>query len=287
MLTAVDLTHALPQHLLRVVHVGAERQVTGLEFADSDLEATAHPGDLLLATGALPDLATRLMAMADASGPPAAGLVVRRSALTADLTAACTRLSLTLAALADGVSWSLVWGLLQTAVDQARRPAGSGGGSLDELFALAEQIAEVIDAPVTIEDAHSRVLAYSGRQDDTDPARVSTIIGRRVPREVREHFRLHGVFRRLATSDEPFLVEGFAGETAGTWVRPRLVVPVRAGDTWLGSIWAVRETVVTDEQVTAPVRGGRRGGPAFAATARPYRTGPAAVGGTGARHPPW
>ena len=31
--------------------------------------------------------------------------------------------------------------------------------------------------PITIEDAHSRVLAYSSRQDSTDPARVSTIVG--------------------------------------------------------------------------------------------------------------
>ncbi len=256
--TAAELVHAVPPQLLRVVHAGTERAVAGLEFVDADLEATAHPGDLLLATSPLPDLTERLERLARVdehrSAPPAAGLVVRRGAVTPELRACCTRLSLTLITLADGVSWSLVLGLLQTAINEARRPEGSGVGSLDELFALAEHIEEMIDAPVTIEDAHSRVLAYSSRQADTDPARVSTIIGRRVPREVREHFRAHGVFRRLATSDEPFLVAGFAGRPGTSWVRPRFVVPVRAGDTWLGSIWAVRETAVTGEQL-AGLRG--------------------------------
>jgi len=250
-LTAADLVHALPRHLLRVVHEGAAGAVTGLEFVDADLEATAHPGDLLLATAPLPDLPARLEALARRGAAPAAGLVVRRSALTDELTVCCERLSLTVVVLADGVSWSLVLGLLQAAVDQARRAEGVGAGSLDELFALAEHIEGVIEAPVTIEDAHSRVLAYSSRQSDTDPARVSTIIGRRVPREVREHFRAHGVFRRLATSDEPFLVAGFQGGAGTPWVRPRLVVPVRAGATWLGSIWAVRDEAVTGERLVA------------------------------------
>jgi len=103
-------------------------------------------------------------------------------------------------------------------------------------------MAAIADAPVTIEDNRSRVLAYSFGQDATDPARVSTIVGRRVPPEVVAHFRARGVFRRLARSSEPFLVpEGPDG------TRPRLVVPVRAGDEWLGSIWAVVSGPVPEE----------------------------------------
>jgi hypothetical protein len=92
----------------------------------------------------------------------------------------------------------------------------------------------MVDAPVTIEDAQSRVLAYSSRQDVTDPARVSTIVGRRVPEEVLASLRARGVFRRLARSDEPVFVPADPNGTL-----PRLVVPVRAGGEWLGSIWAV------------------------------------------------
>ncbi|EWM15949.1 hypothetical protein [Kutzneria sp. 744] len=67
-----------------------------------------------------------------------------------------------------------------------------------DLFRLADAVAAVIDAPVTIEDANSRVLAYSTRQDRTDPARVSTIMGRRVPDDVLARFRSRGVFRQLS-----------------------------------------------------------------------------------------
>ena len=77
------------------------------------------------------------------------------------------------------------------------------------------------------------MLAYSSTQDVADPARVSTIVGRRVPDEVIAGLRGRGVFRRLARSDEPFFVP------AGRGLGARLVVPVRAGTEWLGSIWAV------------------------------------------------
>lgn len=50
--------------------------------------------------------------------------------------------------------------------------------------------------------------------------------------------RGRGVFRQLARSDEPFLVP--PGPQQG---RPRLVVPVRAGGEWLGSIWIIVEAV--------------------------------------------
>ena len=90
-------------------------------------------------------------------------------------------------------------------------------------------------------DATSRVLAYSTGQDDVDEARTSTIVGRQVPREVRSHFRSLGVFRRLAASDEPFLVPGGAGG-----IKARYVVPVRAGGEWLGSVWAVVDRPVPD-----------------------------------------
>ncbi|MEP7332802.1 MAG: helix-turn-helix domain-containing protein, partial [Terracoccus sp.] len=45
-----------------------------------------------------------------------------------------------------------------------------------------------------------------------------------------------GVFRRLARSDEPVYVP------ADGDLKPRLVIPVRAGNEWLGSIWIVVES---------------------------------------------
>jgi hypothetical protein len=48
------------------------------------------------------------------------------------------------------------------------------------------------------------------------------------------YLRSRGVFRRLARSDQAFLVPPGADLE-----RPRYVVPVRAGGEWLGAIWAV------------------------------------------------
>ncbi len=56
-----------------------------------------------------------------------------------------------------------------------------GGLPSGDLFAVANAIAALLDAPITIEDRSSRVLAFSGRQDEADPSRVETILGRQVP----------------------------------------------------------------------------------------------------------
>ena len=136
--------------------------------------------------------------------------------------------------LAEHASWAhVVWllrGVLdRAATDPAARP---GGAAHDDLFGLADAAAALVDAPVTIEDAHSRVLAYSSRQDVTDPARVSTIVGRRVPEPVLASLRSRG--SSAGWPLWPFVVP--ADPEAAL---PRFVVPVRAGGEWLGSIWVV------------------------------------------------
>ena len=112
--------------------------------------------------------------------------------------------------LADHASWAHTVWMLRGVLDRATATGTSGRRVEalvhDDLFALADAIAAVVDAPITIEDPHSRVLAYSSRQDVTDPARVSTIVGRRVPEEVLASLRARGVFRPLARSSEPVLV---------------------------------------------------------------------------------
>jgi hypothetical protein len=104
----------------------------------------------------------------------------------------------------------------------------------------------VVDAPVTIEDANSRVLAYSARQDRTDPARVSTIMGRRVPDDVLARFRSRGVFRELSKGRTTIFVPA---QKDGTL--PRLIVPIRMGGELLGSMWAVVAGPVPPERAAA------------------------------------
>lgn len=240
-LTAVRLAAALPVPVLDVVVDGAERAVVALEILEPGGSAGAEAGDLALLVGS--DSPAAALALVNASAA-AAGVVLRRSAAhDPSVVAACRELGATLLALADDATWSQALGLLRATLDQAGR-AGEGEDPYADLFDLADRVGALLDAPVTVEDAQSRVLAYSQGQHDVDPARTSTIVGRRVPRPVRDHFRARGVFRHLATSDEPILVP--AGEDG---IRPRFVVPVRAGGEWLGSMWAVLDGPVGADQV--------------------------------------
>lgn len=128
-------------------------------------------------------------------------------------------------------SWSQVAGVVYGLVLEGRETEAGRGPS--DLFALADTLAGAVGGPVTIEDPLSRVMAYSGPQQDADPARLDTILGRRVPDWVRELFDEHGVFAHLAESDEPLYLP--AAPEHG--LRGRTVAAVRAGKEPLGSIW--------------------------------------------------
>ncbi len=149
-------------------------------------------------------------------------------------------------------AWAqLVWllrSVLDAAADEsesANAPA-TGAGPFGDLFRLADAAAAVVDAPVTIEDANSRVLAYSARQDRTDSARVSTIMGRRVPDDVLARFRSRGVFRELSRGRTTIFVPQ---QKDGTL--PRLIVPIRMGGELLGSMWAVVAGPVPEARAAA------------------------------------
>ena len=139
--------------------------------------------------------------------------------------------------------------ILRDVIAQAARTAASGWSpqsTYTDLFAMADVLRSVINAPITIEDARSRLLAYSTGQDGADAARTSTIIGRQVPLALRDEYRALGVFRRLARSDEPIFVPA-----RDSGIKARLIIPVRAGGEWLGSVWAAVEEEPSAEQVTA------------------------------------
>ncbi|MER7541703.1 helix-turn-helix domain-containing protein [Spirillospora sp. NPDC127506] len=227
--------------LLRLVTPGRGGQVHDVVLAEPG-EAAGRPGEIVLGAGVSgPAEAVALLERADAAG---ADGVVLRAPLARDPEVAEVARSLrpALVELQPDTSWThLIW-LVRGAIDRAYAPRPSG--AVDDLFALADTAAEIADAPVTVEDARSRVLAYSGRQDTTDPARVSTIVGRRVPPQVIAHLRACGVFRKLARSSEPIIVPAGPDD-----MLPRLVVPVRAGGEWLGSIWVVARTPIPQDRV--------------------------------------
>ncbi|MET9260108.1 helix-turn-helix domain-containing protein [Amycolatopsis sp. NPDC004079] len=142
------------------------------------------------------------------------------------------------------VSWGQLAGVVYGLVLEGRETE-SGRGPTD-LFALADSLADALGSAVTIEDQLSRVLAYSSRQQGADRVRLETILGRRVPDQVRELFERRGVFAHLAQSDEPLFVE--ADPEHG--LTGRMVVAVRAGRETLGSIWVECEEPLSDVRRT-------------------------------------
>jgi hypothetical protein len=207
-------------------------------------------GDLVLGVAAAgPEDAVELIRGSAAKGaaavlfkpPIAAKPAVKRAAKAAELALIEVR---------GAASWAqLVW-LLRTVLDaisdESESPEGGDSQGSADLFRLADAVASVVDAPVTIEDTHSRVLAYSARQDLTDPARISTIMGRRIPDDVLAKFRSRGVFRELSRGRQTVFVPA---QRDGTL--PRLIVPIRMGGELLGSMWAVVAGPVSDERAAA------------------------------------
>ena len=245
-ITAGRLARLLTPAFVDVVVPGAERPVVGMELIEPATVVPVDPGELILAIGAHDvDEALELVERARES----AGLVLRRPLATAPaVSERCTGLGLPLLAVPEGVGWSAVIRLLRAALDRASSdgsPSGPTDHVYSDLFDIADTVGAIIGAPVTVEDPQSRVLAYSTGQHGVDDARMSTIVGRQVPREVRDHFRSLGVFRRLARSDEPFFVPGESPD-----VMPRFIIPVRSGNEWLGSVWAVVDRPVAEARIT-------------------------------------
>jgi len=187
-------------------------------------------------------------------GQQAAGLVLRGPVqLTPEVHEAVEQSGVTLLALSRGAPWAHLAVMLRSVLAEGdvgvAEPESLGGLPSGDLFAVANAIASLLDAPVTIEDRSSRVLAFSGRQDEADPSRVETILGRQVPERFARVLSERGVFRDLHRSDQPVYIAP-PGED-GDFTLPRVAVAVRAGDEVLGSIWAAVPGPLSDERTQA------------------------------------
>lgn len=242
MITAWDAASALPWNFLDAIHQGAARPVLGLAIADASEQVSSDAGDLVLAVG-FSDV-EELLGRLDQT--PAAGVVVRRAwADSVELRGACEAADLTLLSLAEGATWSVTAGVLRTIIDASA--SGQGWPNAPDqvyadLFGMADIVSSIVMAPVTIEDANSRIVAYSTGQEDVDEARMASIFGRQVPQRIRDHFRSLGVIRRLSRTDEPFYVPADGG------IRGRYIIPVHVGHEWLGSVWALTDAAAPVER---------------------------------------
>jgi PucR C-terminal helix-turn-helix domain/GGDEF-like domain len=253
--SAADLTPAARPHasLGRVLdHLGTTffditagqpdlaAEIGGVVIYDPLDEPPLPPGALVLGVGV--HGSEQVAALLDKIGEHGGtGLVVRAPAPAGPrVRSAVARTGTVLCALTRGASWNQLAALLRSLLaDDGLRAAGRetiGGVPSGDMFTLANAVAALLDAPVTFEDRSSRVLAFSGRQDEADASRVETVLGRQVPDRYTRVLEERGVFQALYGGDRPVFIDLRPAGLAEIQV-PRVAVAVRAGDEILGSIW--------------------------------------------------
>ncbi|MDX3630397.1 helix-turn-helix domain-containing protein [Streptomyces europaeiscabiei] len=220
--------------------------ITDVVVDDPREQAPVRPGAMLLCTAAdVRDLPTLLDRAVTRQAP---ALVVRAPLdLEPELRARIERSGVVLLGLAGGATWAQLVVLLRSLLSSS----GSGeellaGMPAEDSFALANAIGSLLDAPITIEDRDSQILAFSDRQNEADQTRIETILGRGVPQHARLAQERAGVFKRLYAGEKPIFID--TPRIEGVPGLPRVAIAVRAGDQVLGSIWAAVAGPLSDEK---------------------------------------
>ncbi|WP_162103603.1 MULTISPECIES: helix-turn-helix domain-containing protein [Bacillus] len=120
--------------------------------------------------------------------------------------------------------------------------------SFDRLEDVADHISDVLRCPITIEDVNHKLLAYSTHSDCTDPARTSTIIGRRVPEKVINKLWKDGTIPALLKTDKPIKVK----QIDEVGLSNRVAISIWKNNQVLGFIWAleIQKTLSDDDLMT-------------------------------------
>ncbi len=219
-----------------------DAEVTGVHIHDPLDEPHVPPGGIVLAVGI--HGAAGIRALLE-SVPAAAGVVVKLPVDVDDgVRAAVAETGVAVLGLTRAASWAQVAALLRSLLAEGDL-AEAGEEAQGDLFSLANAVCALLDAPVTIEDRSSRVLAYSGRQDEADPGRVETVLGRQVPERYQRMLDERGLIKQLYQSRDPIYME-LPGDSIN-----RAAVAVRSGDEILGSIWAAVHEPLTEQRQRA------------------------------------
>ncbi|MEV7236582.1 helix-turn-helix domain-containing protein [Streptomyces sp. NPDC051020] len=220
--------------------------ITDVVVDDPREQVPVRPGAMLLCTAAdvrdLPALLDRAVTR------QAPALVVRAPLdLEPELRARVERSGVVLLGLAGGATWAQLVVLLRSLLSSsASGEELLAGMPAEDSFALANAIGSLLDAPITIEDRDSQILAFSDRQNEADQTRIETILGRVVPQHARLAQERAGVYKRLYASEKPIFID--TPQIEGVPGLPRVAIAVRAGDQVLGSIWGAVPGTLSDEK---------------------------------------
>lgn len=242
--------------LLDLVHGDPERteNIGGVVIHDPVDSPVLPPDALVLGVGI--NSAEQVTALLEELGRAGAAALVVRAPVPVSPTVrdAAEASGVALVGLSRGAPWAHLAAMLRSLLAEGdvgvAEAESLGGLPSGDLFAVANAVASLLDAPITIEDRSSRVLAFSGRQDEADPSRVETILGRQVPERYSRILNERGVFRELYRSDRPVFISPVPDGEDG-FSMPRVAVAVRAGDEVLGSIWAAVPGPLTTKRAEA------------------------------------
>jgi DNA-binding PucR family transcriptional regulator len=242
--------------LLELVHGDPERAepIGSVVIHDPEDSPVLPPRALVLGVG-VSDPAAIADLIAEIGDQHAVALILRSSVpASATVRAAADKAGVVLLGLRRGAPWAHLAAMLRSLLAEGEvgvaQPESLLGLPSGDLFAVANAIAALVDAPITIEDRSSRVLAFSGRQEEADAPRVETILGRHVPERYEQILTDRGVFRDLLRTDEPVRIDPISDGRHGISI-PRLAISVRAGDEVLGSIWVATRHELTEERADA------------------------------------
>ncbi|WP_062351658.1 PucR family transcriptional regulator [Herbidospora yilanensis] len=207
--------------------------ISALVIFDPLDEPVLDPRSLVLGVGVDPAAGALPALLRSLGGHDTVALVVRAPvALTPEVRAAVHDSGVALIGLRRGATWAQLTALIRAMLAEGdigvTGHESLGGLPSGDLFAVANAVAALLDAPITIEDRSSRVLAFSGRQDEADPSRVETVIGRQVPERYANRLTELGVFRDLYRYQAPVVVKPQDLGYDETTVQ-RVAIAVRAG----------------------------------------------------------
>jgi hypothetical protein len=237
-LTARQLVEELGPTLFRLTvdGPGADRPLSGVVIHDPVAGGHMEQGCVVLGVGvATSSAVAELASAADEAG--ACAIVVK-----GPLPARLDGCALAVVEVNRDASWMHVASMVRERLLDHSRAQLQPDGAVSDLFTIANTISVMLQAPVTIEDRSSAVLAWSAGQREADEARVESILGRAVQRRWLDELQSRGVFTQLHTSTAPVYVDPVA-----PGMLPRVALAVRAGADVVGYVWAAVPGPLPDE----------------------------------------
>jgi DNA-binding PucR family transcriptional regulator len=126
-------------------------------------------------------------------------------------------------------------------------------GPFRSLEDVADRISETLGCPITIEDSNHCILAYSTHDDNVDPARIATIMRRKVPDNVIKSLWKKGVIPQLFDSDNPVIIPAIEEVGLGK----RVAISVWKNKEIIGFIWAQMNWDITNEELVLFKKAGK------------------------------